>query len=723
MSGLRLAGPLPPVRRGSVCGAPAGGLVAVDDWNLDAFRELDDQPALPFDAAAPADEPARQSRCTSCGDLADGALCVACERAFRLAAEQMVIEESPVAAVEQPAVTMVEEPRALAVEALAASAVEPPAVSVVEPPAAMSAVELPAVSAVEPPAVSVVEPPVVSVVEPPVVSVVEPPVVSVVEPPPVLTPNSLTVTAPPLEELFAALEKVQRDASAAIASSAPVVEPPAVNEVEPPVDEHSAFEPPVDEHSAFEPPAVSTLEPLGMSGVEPPAVSGVERPAVSGVEPPALDTPAVVALPASASDPFVSDFAFDAEPPAVSGVEPPARVASDFDVSEFAIDADERSAPVVVAPAAPVVQPAPVFEKAERAIAETKAETIRDVPVVKPVIAETVKAVDVPRFDQAVAAKSVVANPVVKNPVAKTPVIESKPAAAAKPAAKPAVRETAVISAPVSSGSSARYIGVAAAIIVVIGAIGIPMGRMFPRTQATTEVVQPAPAPVARTTTPAPAPRVERTLAREASPVAVEPPVAPPPSRIVEAPKPHAAAAAPVTVPPPAPALAATPPPDHVEPKPAAPTRSAITPPAFALPAATAAVEPGALAAPPEPVAVKPATPAVPEPAAAPRPAAPPSGPFYEAMDVDEAPQVATRIEPRIADDLQAHLVKEIVIVRVLVSEAGHPVLVRLLRASRSGRALDAAIVAAVQQWTFTPASKRGQRVTCWLHTAVTIGK
>jgi hypothetical protein len=650
--------------------------VTVDDWNLDAFRELDDQPALPFDAAAPVEEPAEpaaQSRCTSCGEPADGRLCVACERELRLAAERTVVEQ-----------------------------------------------------------------------------------------PTAIVPTSLTVTAPPLEELFAALEKVQRDASAAIASSAPlpVVAEAAVEEspFDQPVFDQPVFERPIIEQRIIEQPAIEHR------AFESPAVIALDEPAVEALEAPAPpEPPAVVALPPASSDPFLSDFAFRVESPVESPAPPVSKSdeRTKFDVSEFAIDLDSAVADKVPAPAAvappPAVVPepafaaAPVFDKAERAIAESKV----DIP-------QTFKPADVPAFDMAAFDspafnspafdspafnKPVFNQPAIDRPAVDKPVVEkpiekvvaekpvekpvakpvAKPAVPAKPAAKPAAREAAVISTPAASGNSARYIGVAAAIVLVIGAIGIPMGKMFPRTQATNVVVQPTPAPAPRTSTPssAPATRVEKAIAREASPVTVETPVMPPAPRVVELPKAHATtpAAAPVSTPVPAPP-AATATAERVEPKPAAPTRAATTPPTFALPATTAAVAPGGLTeAPAEAPVVKHETPAAPEPAAAPRAAAPPSGPFYEAMDVDEAPQVAARTEPRITEEVQAHLVKEIVIVRVLVSEAGHPVLVRLLRGSRSGRALDAAIVAAVQQWTFTPASKRGQRVTCWLHTAVTVGK
>jgi TonB family protein len=87
---------------------------------------------------------------------------------------------------------------------------------------------------------------------------------------------------------------------------------------------------------------------------------------------------------------------------------------------------------------------------------------------------------------------------------------------------------------------------------------------------------------------------------------------------------------------------------------------------------------------------------------------------------VNDAPQVASRIEPQIPDDVQGPL-NDVVILRVLVSQTGHVSLVNVLRRSRSGVSLDDAVVAAVKQWTFSPARKRGEAVSCWYHVGVPV--
>jgi TonB family protein len=101
----------------------------------------------------------------------------------------------------------------------------------------------------------------------------------------------------------------------------------------------------------------------------------------------------------------------------------------------------------------------------------------------------------------------------------------------------------------------------------------------------------------------------------------------------------------------------------------------------------------------------------------------PPAGRLFEPVDVDESPRVATRVEPQLPDDLAKRFPQDVVIVRVLVSPSGHPFRVSLLRRSRGGRSLDDAVVAAVSQWTFSPARKRGEAVSCWMNFGVPIGR
>lgn len=118
--------------------------------------------------------------------------------------------------------------------------------------------------------------------------------------------------------------------------------------------------------------------------------------------------------------------------------------------------------------------------------------------------------------------------------------------------------------------------------------------------------------------------------------------------------------------------------------------------------------------------AAPPRAPDIPAPAS---PPAPPVGPFFETTQVNEMPRVATRVEPQPPEEFKARPLNEIVIVRVLVSQGGHPSRISLLRRSKTGARLDDAVIAAVNQWTFSPARKRGEAVSCWLNFGVPVGR
>ena len=106
-----------------------------------------------------------------------------------------------------------------------------------------------------------------------------------------------------------------------------------------------------------------------------------------------------------------------------------------------------------------------------------------------------------------------------------------------------------------------------------------------------------------------------------------------------------------------------------------------------------------------------------------PAPSAAPSRPFFETRDVNVSPQVASRVEPQLPDSLRGHELNDVVVVHLLVSQSGHPSSISLLRRSKSGQPLDDAVVAAVKQWTFSPALKKGEAVSCWLNIGVPVGR
>jgi len=100
---------------------------------------------------------------------------------------------------------------------------------------------------------------------------------------------------------------------------------------------------------------------------------------------------------------------------------------------------------------------------------------------------------------------------------------------------------------------------------------------------------------------------------------------------------------------------------------------------------------------------------------------APPQSPFFMPTDVTESPRIVTRVDPQLPETLGSRPVDDVVVVRLLVSQAGHPFRISLLRGSKAGRRLDAAVIAAVNQWTFSPARKNGEAVSCWYNLGVPI--
>jgi hypothetical protein len=106
-------------------------------------------------------------------------------------------------------------------------------------------------------------------------------------------------------------------------------------------------------------------------------------------------------------------------------------------------------------------------------------------------------------------------------------------------------------------------------------------------------------------------------------------------------------------------------------------------------------------------------------PAAAPVPVV---GPFFETKDVTESPRIATRAKPKLQGELKDRSINEVIVVRALVSQTGHPSRISLLRRSKTGPQLDDVVLEAVNQWTFAPARKKGEAVACWFNFAVQIG-
>lgn len=176
------------------------------------------------------------------------------------------------------------------------------------------------------------------------------------------------------------------------------------------------------------------------------------------------------------------------------------------------------------------------------------------------------------------------------------------------------------------------------------------------------------------------------------------------------------------------------------EESPAAPAstgnRKAATPRPRARSAASAETSPAAVAAREVDEVDGRTAPPVPVPASAPAPApaievvaealppsapqmAAPTGRILSQTDVDEPPKVTVRVEPRLPTNLPDGSLNDVVVLRILVSETGHPFNISVLRGSRVGQRLDDAVVEAVKQWTFVPATKKGEAVNSWFNIGV----
>jgi len=355
---------------------------------------------------------------------------------------------------------------------------------------------------------------------------------------------------------------------------------------------------------------------------------------------------------------------------------------------------------------ATVVSPVPAFSAAPAvdaepavAVAPPAVIAVRPVPLVDAVPSPVAPA------DAPVAATSVIR---IKTPPPPAAPVEPVPQAKAPKAAAP----VAAVSVPLQRTSSLRRIGAAAAVIVALAAIGFPLGKLWlgqessPIIREEQSAVQPDASPAPSATSPG-VPAAAATVGDAGS---AQTPPKPAPA------EPSKAAA-----------LSPAPPKARTSAGSSNVTRTARRVPQKSGRQPVTPVRQTAVAAVPSPVAPPPApevvapVPAAPAPAPAPPP--PPVGPFFELRDVNETPRVATRVEPQVPDDLRDRQLNEVVIVRVLVTQTGHPLMINLLRKSKAGPSLDSAIVAAVKQWTFVPARKRGEAVSCWFHVGVPVTK
>ena len=340
-------------------------------------------------------------------------------------------------------------------------------------------------------------------------------------------------------------------------------------------------------------------------------------------------------------------------------------------------DADSEP-PVEATPEAPGAEPVPWWERnGQQSPTAGKPEVARYVP--PPAVAPPASAS-------------------LESTLARQAMRPKSPAAAVAAAAMPAVPRPA-------GGNRSRTLMIGAA-LAGVAAIGTPvMWKLAFASRPTTVSALPlepavAPEPVAPrvervhgTPAPAPAPAPTPRVYEDLQPAAPEPAApAPAPSVPAAAPagahatakpkKPVAAAAvpvaAPVAAPEPAPLLVATPPPVV-----AAPTAAALAP---------ASVQAEAV----------------------------PLGQIFEIAQVEIRPSVTSRFDPVVPARLSGTgPTPLVVIVRVLVSPSGRAVESSSVKNPSNDAGLAAAAAATVRQWTFAPARKKGQAVSCWVNVGV----
>jgi TonB family protein len=389
--------------------------------------------------------------------------------------------------------------------------------------------------------------------------------------------------------------------------------------------------------------------------------------------------------------------------------------------------------PTVTQPAEPVVELAPIVDFALPPPVHPAIEVAAPAPAPAPALGTAAAAAPEP---------TVTVMPEPEPPW--VPEVKAEPAAGQKVKAIP---QTAAVAAPKQVNGKSRSIGLTGAVIVIVSAIGFPLGTYWlgrqqeitvvsdgqpadARPQAPAAIDRPVPSSaVVPPETPAPAKRavvdtpIKVNASTAAPPTAIKPspgkptPTKPSPGTPTPT-KPSSGTPTPTKPSPgtPTPTKPSPETPTPTKPSPETPTPTNIRPnTASRLPAPVVAP---VQAPPPAEVLPPAAEPVMPEPPA-PEPPKPAAGPFFEQRQVDQAPGIASRVEPNVPDSPRP--INDLVVVRVLVSQSGHPSAVSVLRPSKSGSALDDAVVAAVKQWTFSPARKRGEAVSCWYNFGVPI--
>lgn len=295
----------------------------------------------------------------------------------------------------------------------------------------------------------------------------------------------------------------------------------------------------------------------------------------------------------------------------------------------------------------------------------------------------------------------------VPPPSATPPASSSLESTLARQAMRPKAPPVVPVAAPVltrpasNNGNRSRTLLIGAA-LAGVAAIGTPvMWKLAFASKPT--VVSALPFEPAATPEPA-APRPERVHGQPSAAPAAESP------RVYQDLQPPAPE-------PVAPTAVSTP---HAAPKPTVvatkkPAPTAVTPEPVAAP--VAAPEPAPLLVATPPPVVSAPTAAAPAPASV-QAEAVPLGQIFEVSQVETRPSVTNRFDPVLPARITS-ATPVVVIVRVLVSPSGRAVESTSVKNPTNDTGLGAAAAATVRQWSFAPARKKGQAVSCWVNVGV----
>ena len=95
-----------------------------------------------------------------------------------------------------------------------------------------------------------------------------------------------------------------------------------------------------------------------------------------------------------------------------------------------------------------------------------------------------------------------------------------------------------------------------------------------------------------------------------------------------------------------------------------------------------------------------------------------PLGQIFEVSQVEARPSVTSRFDPVLPARITS-TTPVVVIVRVLVSPSGRAVESSPVKNPSNDPGVGAAAAAIVRQWSFAPAKKKGQPVSCWVNVGV----